>query len=100
MKLDSIIGTATTALFIIFAIILIIQLTLKLTGHSPTETQLLYVSMGAIASYLLAASYKFGVFVGEMKGFVSATKAHMAEVRGFMGATQTHLAKLSGNKKK
>ncbi len=100
MKPNRMIGTIATIMFLIFATILIIQLILKLTGHSPTEIQLLYIAIGAITSYLLAMSYKLGVFVGEMKGFVSVTKAHMAEVRDFMGVAQTPPANMPGNKKK
>lgn len=94
MKLDKIIGTMATVIFIIFAVILIIQILLKLTGYSPTEVQLLYITMGVMASYLLATSYKFGVFVGEVKGFMRTTKAHMIETKQFMGDTRVHMGEL------
>ncbi len=80
MKLNKFIGTTATILFVIFATIFIIQLILKLTGHSPTETQLLYIGMSGIISFLLAMSYKAGVFVGEVNEFMKTTKNSFAKL--------------------
>ena len=67
-------GIVAVILFVIFAIILLMQLMLKLTGHSPTDTQILYIGFGAIISYLLVMSYKLGQFVGEVRAFMAISK--------------------------
>ncbi|MCX6707932.1 MAG: hypothetical protein NT001_07435 [Candidatus Woesearchaeota archaeon] len=67
-------GIVAIILFMIFALILLIQLILKLTNHSPTDTQILYIGFGAIISYLLIMSYKLGQFVGEVRGFMAISK--------------------------
>ncbi len=81
MKSDKFLGLIITLLFIIFAIILIVQLILKLTEHSPSDIQILYVGFAAIISYLLAMSYKLGIFVGEVKEFMNTTKNSFARLK-------------------
>jgi len=81
MKQNKIFSFVITALFIIFAIILIVQIVLKLTGHSPTDTQIIYMALGAIISYLLVMSYNMGTFVGEMKEFTKVTKKSFVKLK-------------------
>jgi len=81
MKSNKLFGWIITLLFITFAIILMVQIILKLTGHSPSDIQILYVGFAAIMSYLLAMSFKLGTFVGEVKEFMSTTKNSFAKMR-------------------
>jgi len=67
-------GIVAVILFIIFAIVLLIQFVLKLTGHSPTDVQILYIAFGVIISYLLVMSYNLGQFVGEVRASMIITK--------------------------
>ena len=60
--------------FIILTLILILFLILKITGHSPTDIQILYVGFSVIISYLLMMSYKIGMFVGKVNEFIDSTK--------------------------
>ncbi|MFC1752397.1 hypothetical protein ACFL96_03270 [Thermoproteota archaeon] len=68
------IGTIAVMLFIILSAILIIQITLKLIGRSPTDIQILYIAFGVIVSYLFFMSYKIGEFVGEVREFMKISK--------------------------
>lgn len=74
MVKKNILGTIATIVFIIFAAILIIQIIISLSGKSPTEIQIVYISLGVIVSYLFVMSYTLGVFVGEVKEFMKVTK--------------------------
>ncbi|MDP2909202.1 MAG: hypothetical protein Q8N77_05330 [Nanoarchaeota archaeon] len=62
------------SVFILLAIILAVFLILKITGHSPTDVQILYVGFSAVISYLLIMSYKIGLFVGKVNEFMNITK--------------------------
>jgi len=68
-------------IFVVFTIILVIQLILKLTGNSPSDAQILYVAMGSIISYPLIISYKIRTFVGEVNEFMKTTKNSFAKLR-------------------
>ncbi|GEM_PF-6337187 len=57
---ETIVSIILQIIIAIFAIILIIQLLLKFTGHSPTEIQLLYTGFSAIIIYLFGVSYSLG----------------------------------------
>ena len=81
MKNNKVLGWILTLLFIAFAIVLVIQLILKLTSKSPTDIQILYVIVGAIISYLLVMSYKIGTFVGEVREFMTITKNIFVKLR-------------------
>lgn len=63
-----------TIVFIVFASIFIIQLILKLTSHSPGETQMLFAALVAIVAYLFIMSYKLGTFAGEVREFMKTSK--------------------------
>ena len=80
-------------IFVIFAVIVIIQLIMKITGHSPIDVQLLYMAMGGIVSYLFVANYKIGKFVGGMNEFKK-------EMREFKEITKNSFAKLREDLKK
>ena len=69
-----ILGKVAWVLFIVLATLFVVQIIIKLTGHSPSDAQILYVGFGAIVSYLLAMSYKLGEFVGEVREFMKTTK--------------------------
>tara|TARA_Y100000310_G_scaffold107443_1_gene105882 strand:+ start:348 stop:608 length:261 start_codon:yes stop_codon:yes gene_type:complete len=72
---------AISLLFIMFAVILIFQIGLVLSGHSPTDIQILYVGFGTIISYLLLMSFKLGTFVGEVGEFMKTTKNSFAKLK-------------------
>ena len=95
MKIEKhkILGWIFIVIFIILSLILILQLTLRIVGHSPTDIQILYVTVGVLVSYLLMMSYKAGVFVGEMNGFVRESKE-------FMKITKNSFKKLRNDIKK
>ena len=57
---ETIISILIQIVIAIFATILIIQLLLKLTGHSPTEIQIIYTIFTALIVYLFSVSYKLG----------------------------------------
>ncbi|MBL7117016.1 MAG: hypothetical protein ISS25_04265 [Nanoarchaeota archaeon] len=73
MSKKSIIEKILFFLFLILAIIFIIQLTLKLLRDSPTDFQVLYVGFGVVVSYLLIMSFKIGMFVGKVNEFMKIT---------------------------
>ncbi|MDP2939706.1 MAG: hypothetical protein Q8O13_06500 [Candidatus Omnitrophota bacterium] len=62
------------SVFVLLTIILVVFLILKITGHSPTDVQILYVGFSVVISYLLMMSYKIGMFVGKVDEFMDATK--------------------------
>lgn len=74
MKQNKLFGAIVMILFIIFVIIFVIQIILKLTSHSPTDIQILYIGFGLIVSYLLVMSYRLGIFVGEVKEFMNSIR--------------------------
>lgn len=69
-----IIEKVIVSVFILLTVILILFLMLKITGHSPTDTQILYVGFSVVISYLLMMSYKIGLFVGKVNEFIGTTK--------------------------
>ncbi len=81
MRKSNIIGYIAITIFIIFAIVLGIQIFLKLTGNSPTDIQILYTSFGLIISYLLLMSFKLGTFVGEVREFMKITKNSFSRLK-------------------
>ena len=91
MKRNKVLNWIVVLLFLIFAIIFIIQLILKLTGHSSTDVQLLYIGVGLILSYLLVMSYKMGIFVGEVNQFMKISKNSFAKVREDIGRLEGRL---------
>lgn len=50
------------------------QLILKVTGHSPTDAQVIYTALGIIITYLLGLSFKMGLFMGKVEEFMNTTK--------------------------
>lgn len=72
--LVKIIERMIVSVFILLTIILVIFLILKITGHSPTDVQILYVGFSVVISYLLMMSYKIGLFVGKVNEFMDTTK--------------------------
>jgi len=74
LKQNKIFNWIIVTIFIILVVIMITQILLKLTSHSPTDIQILYVSISVILSYLLLMSYKLGIFVGEVKEFMNTSK--------------------------
>jgi len=81
MNKEKIIGLVAGTIFIVFGVILIIQIILKLIGHSPSDIQMLYIGFGVIVSYLLLMSYTLGTFVGEVKEFMEVTKNSFAKLK-------------------
>ena len=55
--------------FVFLILIFILQLWLKLTGHSPTELQLLYIGFSGLFICFLRMNSKFSLFMGEMQQF-------------------------------
>ncbi len=67
-------------IFIIFSIIAIVQIILELTNHSPTPSQVAYIFIGVIVSYLFIMSYYLGVFVGRTNEFKETTNRTFSKV--------------------
>jgi hypothetical protein len=53
---------------------------MKLTGHSPSELQILYLGFGGILTWLFAMTYKIGGFFGEFKEFREMTKENFHKI--------------------
>lgn len=62
------------SIFILLTTVFVTLLILKITGHSPTDIQILYVGFSVLISYLLVMSYKIGLFVGKVNEFMNTTK--------------------------
>jgi len=94
MKWHQILGFIMEVLFVLLAIILIIQLVWKLTGHSPTEMQVMYVILGGIISFLFVMSYKMGIFVGEVKEFMKTSKHSFSKIGKELNELKTDVSAL------
>lgn len=88
VKKERIIEWIIVSTFLLFLILTTIQLILKFTGHSPTETQLLFSSLIIIIIYLFGLTYKIGLFFGETKGFMKETRRFIKETKYFMKDTR------------
>ena len=67
MKKEPTIRTILSILFYILATILILQLLLKVTGHSPTYEQVVLTFIGAGIIMLLKQQHDFGRFKGKFE---------------------------------
>ena len=70
-RLKKLFGEIIFFIVIILTIILIIQLVLKMSGHSPTESQLAYIGFSSILGILLVSTLQNYKFQGK---FISTTK--------------------------
>ena len=83
-KIQKISGFIAAALFLIFAILLIIMLGLKIIGNSPSHTEILYTITGTIASYLYFLNQRVSLFIGEMREFKETTIRSFDRIRDDM----------------
>jgi hypothetical protein len=81
VKNNKIIEVIIIGTFVILAIIGIIQLTLKITGHSPTEFQILSSLLIIIVGFILGVGYKFGIFIGKTNNFMKNTTRQFSEIK-------------------
>ena len=101
VKKEKIIENIIITTFVILITILIFQLILKLTGHSPTEIQLLYISLGCIITFLLGMTYKIAKFIGSTEEFMKnvtkelkTIKTEMIEMKKDIKANQENITKI------
>ena len=85
------------SVFSILSIILIIQLLLKISGHSPTEFQVIYMWLGIITAFLLGAAYKVGIFIGRANNFMKQTKQFMKYSQKKFEKIEKDLSTLTSN---
>lgn len=81
MKKNKIIEWILTAIFLILSAFGIALLIWSLIGDSPTGIQILSTFVGIITSYLLIATFKVGIFMGEMREFKETTKNSFIRIR-------------------
>lgn len=81
VKKNTILESILFIIFIIFALIFIAQLILKITGHSPTEIQLLYIGFGGMFAFLIMMIASFYTFKGKVEEFMSTTKNNFHHMR-------------------
>ncbi len=72
----------------------IYMLLLKITGHSPTDAQILYGIVGSTFVYLVAFSFKAGKFAGRVGEFMINTKEFMNDTKTFMNENRESLHKI------
>jgi Na+-transporting methylmalonyl-CoA/oxaloacetate decarboxylase gamma subunit len=70
VKVQEVIQKILTAVFVILSLIVIVQLLMKITGHSPTELQIVLIVLGIMFTFLLGMGYKIGTFMDETRTFM------------------------------
>jgi len=70
---------------------------LKIFGHSPTDTQLLYGGFSAIMLYLVGLTFTFGRFSGKVDEFMSTAKHSFALMRSDISAVKDDLSAVKGD---
>ena len=94
IKIKNILEKSIIITFIILIIIFIVQLSLKLTGHSPTELQILYISLAGIIIFILGISYQFGNFIGKTTEFQKRTISEIIEMKTDIKDNKENINKL------
>lgn len=56
------------------------MLILKITGHSPTDVQIMYGILGSMFVYIVAFSFKAGKFAGKVEEFIVHTKGSLKRI--------------------
>ena len=67
-------------IFTALAVIVILQLVLKLTGHSPTQLQMLYGTVGILVAFMMGAGMKLGIFIGRSGHFMDLAEKKFEKV--------------------
>lgn len=62
-------------LAIIFSLVIIYQLILKITGHSPTDILILYSFIGLLITNAFILNYRFGRMEGKLDNLISQFSA-------------------------
>lgn len=93
---SDIIALIVQAIFVILAIIFIIQLILKIIGMSPTEMQLLYVGFGSILGYLFFVTFK----LGELSQRTRATTLNVEAIHRRLGLLEGEIRRQFGRVEK
>lgn len=78
-KKEAIISVLIDILLALFAMIVIIQLLLKLFGHSPTEVQILYGIITIVAGSLIGGSCKLIYKLGRIDQHLVSLDKNVAE---------------------
>lgn len=78
MKLWDIINKIINVLFFLLLVLFVIQVILKITGHSPITEAILSTGISLIVGYL----FKVHHFMGQSKEFMSNTKESFKIARG------------------
>lgn len=91
---EEIIGILLQILFALFATVFIIQLLLKLTGHSPTELQIVYGAIISLIVYSVVASYKLIYKLGRIDEHLSNVDRGVQEVKREIMKIEERLLKI------
>ncbi len=94
VKKENIIENILISIFVILAIIGIIQLVLKLTGHSPSELQLLYIGFGCIGGYLFILTAQLSKFSGKTEYFMNHTTKELKEMKSDIKENKDNINKI------
>ncbi len=81
MKFVDIVNIIVTIIFFSLLILLVIQVALKVTGHSPLTEIVLSSTLGLVVSYIMFATNKFYHFMGQMTEFKATTKESFKNVK-------------------
>ncbi len=74
MKFVDIVNIIVAIIFFVLLALLVIQVALKVTGHSPLTEIVLSSTLGLVVSYIMFATNKFYQFIGQMTEFKLTTK--------------------------
>mgnify|MGYP001558105416 CR=1 FL=1 len=85
---------AVESLFWVLFLWFVYLILLKIFGHSPTDTQLLYGGFSAIMIYLVGLTFTFGRFSGKADEFMSAAKNSFALMRNDMSVVKNDTSEL------
>lgn len=67
--------------FWVMLVILVYQLLLKITGHSPADIAVLYTGFIAMTTYIVSLTYKFAKFSGKVEEFMKNTRQSFSGIK-------------------
>ena len=94
MNILKIIQRISEILFWIFFVIVVYQLTLKISGHSPTEMQIIPAILFFTTSYVISFSVKTAKFQGRVEEFMEAAKISFKKISEDMNEVKSRLNNL------
>ena len=77
----AIVNKIMVVIFFLLLILIVLQVILKVTGHSPITEIVLSGTLGLVISYIIFVTNKFYHFIGEMTEFKETTKESFKRIR-------------------